>query len=108
MTLLLNFLPGILVVVMGLVIHFLTPSKVGKVIMGVITVAMLVVYFQIQPSYMPKGVAKQSSPVVEFTVPEGEVVDRMLKPKSSEERDASRQDEYEKAEQRRIDFLKKE
>ena len=106
MTLLFNFFPFILVIVMGLIIHFFTPSKVGKVFMGAITVMMLVVYFQIQPSYMPKGVAKPAAPIVEFTIPEGEITDRLLKPVEAKDRDDARQAEYDKAEERRQQFLK--
>lgn len=89
MVFLLNSLPVFIVLIMGLVIRYAVPSKVGKVFMGVLTVAMLLVYFQIQPSYIPKGTVK-ALPNVEFTTVDKPITDLALKPKSSEEYDKER------------------
>jgi len=89
MVFLINILPFLIVLVFGLAIVYAVPSKVGKVIMGAIGVLMLVVYFQIQPSYMPKGTVKPMQ-VQQFEKLDIPMVDRSLKPMSDEQRDAQR------------------
>lgn len=83
MVFLINSIPIIILIVMGLVIRYAVPSYVGKIVMSVITIFMLVIYFQIQPSYIPKGTVK-ALPVAEFKASDSKIVDRSLKPKSSE------------------------
>lgn len=87
MVVLLNFLPVIIVVFMALFIRYAVPSKVGKWVFSLLTVGMLFVYFQIQPSYLPKGTVKDL-PRAEFKVDDLQIQDRMRKTVSPEERDA--------------------
>lgn len=95
MVFLINSLPILIVIIMGLVIRYAVPSTVGKFFIGALTVFMLVVYFQIQPSYMPKGTVKQLH-VAEFKHSDAKIVDRSLKPKSSEEYHAHLEDQMQK------------
>lgn len=106
MVFLYNILPFLIVIVMGLIIRYAVPSKVGKVIFALLTVALLFVYYQIQPSYMPKGSVKPL-PVAEFKVVDKPMVDRMLKTKPADERDAEMQAEYEKSDARRNALVEK-
>jgi hypothetical protein len=89
MVFLINSLPFFIVILMGLVIRYAVPSKVGKVIFAGLTVLMLVVYFQIQPSYMPKGTVK-TLPNAEFRTVDKPVSDLVPKPKSPEQYDTER------------------
>jgi hypothetical protein len=54
----------------------------------------MVIYTNIQPSYMPKGTVKPM-PTVEFKQLDIPMVDRQLKPKSSAQYDAERTAEME-------------
>lgn len=103
MVFLLNALPYIIVIFMGLVIRYAVPSKVGKVFMGLLAVGMLVVYFQIQPSYIPKGTVKPlANPAFELV--ETPIVDRQLKRVDPQVRD-SKMAEYEKQSNARREAL---
>lgn len=70
MVFLINSIPYIFVVVMGLVIRYAVPSKVGKAILGVLTIIGLLLYLQVQPTYMPKGEVKRSDVVFDYAVKE--------------------------------------
>lgn len=103
MVFLLNFLPALIVITFGLIIRYAVPSKVGKVVFATLGVLLLFVYFQIQPSYLPKGTVKpMSSPG--FEVVQKPIEDRQLKPKSADERD-SKMREYEKESDARREAL---
>lgn len=106
MVFLYNSFPFLIVILMGLIIRYAVPSKVGKFIFALITVGMLFVYFQIQPSYMPKGSVKPL-PVADFKIVDKPMVDRMLKTKPAAERDAEMQAEYDKSDARREAFVEK-
>ena len=56
-------------------------------------VAALVLYFQVQPSYLPKGEIKRST-VPQFEQKQLDVQDITVKPLSGEERDARRMEQY--------------
>ena len=95
-----NIFPYFLVIFMGLIIYFAVPSKVGKVFMGVLTLVMLLVYTQIQPSYLPKGtVQRQELPAFERS--EKPMVDRYLHTTPGSEHDKWIQ-EQDKAVRRRL------
>lgn len=66
MVFLYNALPYLIVIVFGLVIRYAVPSKVGKAIFGVIGIVTLLVYLQIQPSYIPKGEVRKSEVVFDY------------------------------------------
>lgn len=107
MVVLLNFLPAIIVIFMGLIIRYAVPSKVGKWMMALLTVGMLFLYFQIQPSYLPKGTVKDL-PRAEFRVDDDSPIqDRMRKTISAEEREA-RMTKVEEETSQRIESLIKQ
>ena len=66
---------------------------------AVATLVLLLGYNHFQPSYMPKGEVSKAA-FVEPTASDKPMVDRMLKPKSSEEYDAKRQAEFDKIDAR--------
>ena len=94
MTLLLNLLP-LLIAAIGFGLSW----KFRKLWIAAVTVAALFLYFQAQPSYMPKGEITRSEPPV-FTESETPIEDRNSKPMSGEERDQRMQD----AVKRGLDF----
>ena len=87
MVILFNLLP--LLILVGFVFLAYRLKKWWLVLVGVVAVAL---YFQIQPSYMPKGEVKRIE-LPEFEQSSKEFVDRMSKPKSGEEYDKQRQEE---------------
>lgn len=91
------------VVVIGFVLLAMRLKKMFPIYTAIVFV---ILYALLQPSYLPKGTVK---PVVyeEFKPNESVFVDRMLKPKSGAERDASRKAEFEKNDER-IDKLIKQ
>ncbi|WP_407713543.1 hypothetical protein ACJJWD_16085 [Comamonas testosteroni] len=59
------------------------------------TVAVLFVYFQAQPSYLPKGAAARSE-LPAFPESEAKIEDRLSKPVSGDERDQRMRDAVQK------------
>ena len=89
MVILFNLLP--LLVFVSFVFLAYKLKKWWLVLVGVVAVAL---YFQIQPSYIPKGEVKRTE-LPEFEQSSKEIVDRMSKPKSGEEYDKQRQQQME-------------
>lgn len=89
MVILFNLLPLLLFV--GFVFLAYKLKKWWLVLVGVVAV---VLYFQIQPSYIPKGEVKRTE-IPEFEQSSKKIVDRMSKPKSGEEYDKQRQQQME-------------
>lgn len=87
MVILFNLLPLLLFV--GFVFLAYKLKKWWLVLVGVVVVAF---YFQIQPSYIPKGEVKRTE-LPEFEQSSKEIVNRMSKPKSGEEYDKQRKEE---------------
>lgn len=87
MVILFNLLPLLLFV--GFVFLAYKLKKWWLVLVGVVVVAF---YFQIQPSYIPKGEVKRTD-LPEFEQSSKEIVNRMSKPKSGEEYDKQRKEE---------------
>lgn len=87
MVILFNLLP--LLVFMSFVFLAYKFKKWWLVLLGVVAVAL---YFQIQPSYIPKGEVKRTD-LPEFEQSSKTIVDRMSKPKSGEEYDKQRKEE---------------
>lgn len=87
MVILFNLLPLLLFV--GFVFLAYKLKKWWLVLVGVVAV---VFYFQIQPSYIPKGEVKRTE-LPEFEQSSKEIVNRMSKPKSGEEYDKQRKQE---------------
>lgn len=87
MVILFNLLPLLLFV--GFVFLAYKLKKWWLVLVGVVVVAF---YFQIQPSYIPKGKVKRTD-LPEFEQSSKEIVNRMSKPKSGEEYDKQRKEE---------------
>ena len=87
MVILFNLLPLLLFV--GFVFLAYKLKKWWLVLVGVMVVAF---YFQIQPSYIPKGEVKRTE-LPEFEQSSKEIVNRMSKPKSGEEYDKQRKEE---------------
>lgn len=89
MVILFNLLPLLLFV--GFVFLAYKLKKWWLVLIGVAVVAF---YFQIQPSYIPKGEVKRTE-LPEFEQSSEEIVNRMSKPKSGDEYDKERQQQME-------------
>lgn len=106
MTYLFNVLPYVIVITFGLIIRYAVPSKVGKILFGVIGVLFLIVYFQIQPSYLPKGGVKPEPALPEFQVKQGEMVDKQPKSMSREDRVKIISDDLEKTDLRLKQMIK--
>lgn len=87
MVILFNLLPLLLFV--GFVFLAYKLKKWWLVLVGVVAVAF---YFQIQPSYIPKGEVRRTE-LPEFEQSSKEIVNRMSKPKSGEEYDKQRKEE---------------
>lgn len=87
MVILFNLLPLLLFV--GFVCLAYNLKKWWLVLVGVVVVAF---YFQIQPSYIPKGEVRRTE-LPEFEQSSKEIVDRMSKPKSGEDYDKQRKEE---------------
>lgn len=87
MVILFNLLPLLLFV--GFVFLAYKLKKWWLVLVGVVAVAF---YFQIQPSYIPKGEVRRTE-LPEFEQSSKEIVNRMSKPKSGEEYDKQRKQE---------------
>lgn len=87
MVILFNLLPLLLFI--GFVFLAYKLKKWWLVLVGVMVVAF---YFQIQPSYIPKGEVKRTE-LPEFEQSSKEIVNRMSKPKSGEEYDKQRKEE---------------
>ncbi|WP_027016374.1 hypothetical protein [Comamonas composti] len=94
MTLLLNLAP-LLIAAAGLGLSW----KLRKPWLAAATLAALFLYFQAQPSYLPKGEITRSQPPV-FTESEARIEDRNSKPMSGQERDQRMRD----AVQQGLDF----
>lgn len=86
MTLLINLIP-LLIAAIGLGLSW----KLRKLWVAAATVATLFLYFQAQPSYMPKGQVTRSEPPA-FTESEARIEDRNSKPMSGDERDQRMRD----------------
>lgn len=106
MTYLFNIMPFLIVLVFGIIIRYAVPSKAGKVVFAVIGVMAMIIYFQIQPSYLPKGTVR-SDPVVEFTPNNSVIIDRQLKSVTREQRLLELQDDYDAANKRREEMVEK-
>lgn len=87
MVILFNLLPLLLFV--GFVFLAYKLKKWWLVLVGVVVAAF---YFQIQPSYIPKGEVRRTE-LPEFEQSSKEIVNRMSKPKSGEEYDKQRKEE---------------
>lgn len=87
MVILFNLLP--LLVFTSFVFLAYKFKKWWLVLLGVVAVAL---YFQIQPSYIPKAEVKRTE-LPEFEQSSKITVDRMSKPKSGEEYDKQRKEE---------------
>lgn len=61
-----------------------TPHKAATV--AVLTVGLLVLYAQLQPSYAPKGTVQRST-LPDFEAVDAPISDRLSKPMSNDERD---------------------
>lgn len=85
MVILFNLLPLLLFV--GFVFLAYKLKKWWFVLVGFMAVAF---YFQIQPSYIPKGEVRRTE-LPEFEQSSKEIVNRMSKPKSGDEYDKERQ-----------------
>lgn len=94
---LLNLVPLFIGAVAIVIAHYMKTLK-SKVIVIAVGIVVVMLYGQVQPSYLPKGVAAQSKAPAAFVVPEGEIVDRVKKPVSSEERDKALSEKYKEAE----------
>lgn len=88
MVLLLNLLS--FVVCMGLAWGWWKTKKTWFLIVMVI---FLIIYPQVQPSYMPKGTVTRTS-VPSFDTPSGEIKDNNRKPVPSEVRNAAQEQQY--------------
>lgn len=99
MILLMNLLGPLFVVVM--IILAMRLKKVYPLYIGVFFV---IIYSFLQPSYMPKGTVMPSVPNVPFEVSDKPIESRVLKPMSSDERDA-RMSEVEELSNKRRDEL---
>ncbi|UUC95340.1 MULTISPECIES: hypothetical protein [Comamonas] len=86
MTLLINLIP-LLIAAIGFGLSW----KLRKLWVAAATVATLFLYFQAQPSYMPKGQVTRSEPPA-FTESEARIEDRNSKPMSGDERDQRMRD----------------
>ena len=86
MTLLINLIP-LLIAAIGLGLSW----KLRKLWVAAATAVTLFLYFQAQPSYMPKGQVTRSEPPT-FTEPEARIEDRNSKPMSGDERDQRMRD----------------
>ena len=91
---LINLVPLFILIIGAFFTYRNYNRKKSVVIPGLLTLAILALYTQIQPSYMPKG------EVVRSTVPAFEeksipVQDRLSKPVPGEERDEKRHQAYE-------------
>lgn len=96
MTLLINLIP-VLIAAIGFGLSW----KFKSVWAAIATIAALLLYFQAQPSYMPKGEVKRSEPPV-FVESDARIEDRNSKPMSGEERDSRMRE----AVQQGLDFKK--
>lgn len=96
MTLLINLIP-LLIAAIGFGLSW----KLRSLWAALATIAVLFLYFQAQPSYMPKGEVTRSEPPV-FVESDAPIEDRNLKPMPGEERDARRRE----AVQQGLDFKK--
>lgn len=86
MTLLINLTP-LLIAAIGFGLSW----KLRKLWVAAVTVATLLLYFQAQPSYMPKGQVTRSEPPA-FTESEARIEDRNRKPMPGDERDQRMRD----------------
>lgn len=93
------------IMVVGLFISYKLKTTKARLLGVVLTLATVVLYNQLQPSYVPKGTAKPAAPPAEFVIPEGEMTDRLAKPVSAEQRDKTRQAVYDEAEARRQQLM---
>ncbi|WP_370682296.1 hypothetical protein [Comamonas sp. GB3 AK4-5] len=85
-TLLVNLLP-LAIAVAGLGLSW----KYKKLWIAATTAAILFVYFQAQPSYLPKGQIVREAPPV-FVESDAKIEDRLSKPVPGSERDQRMQD----------------
>lgn len=94
MTFVFNLLP---VVIAGVFLFWaysrFKKDKIKAILPLVLMVTTLVLYFQVQPSYLPKGEIKRSA-VPQFEQKQLGVKDITSKPLSGEERDARRKEQY--------------
>jgi hypothetical protein len=88
MVFLINIVPFLIIFFGGLVICFV-PGWKRKVGTALIALGLIVLYNQIQPSYIPKGTVK-ALPNTAFHTVDKPIVDLLLKPKSATEYDAER------------------
>lgn len=86
MTLLINLIP-LLIAAIGFGLSW----KLRKLWVAAVTAVTLFLYFQAQPSYMPKGQVTRSEPPT-FTESEARIEDRNSKPMSGDERDQRMRD----------------
>lgn len=96
MTLLINLIP-VLIAAIGLGLGW----KFKSFWAVIATIAALLLYFQAQPSYMPKGQIQRSEPPV-FTESDAHIENRNSKPMPGEDRDARMRE----AVQQGLDFKK--
>lgn len=86
MTLFFNLLP-LLLAAIGLGLSW----KFRKIWIAAATLAVLLVYYQAQPSYLPKGEISRSEVPV-FTGSDATIENRLSKPMPGDERDQRRQE----------------
>lgn len=98
MTLALNLIPLVLILIGA----WLT-IKHKRIWIPVVTGLLLFIYFQAQPSYLPKGEVKRTA-VPQFEAKEDLVIeDRNSKPKDPDQRQAEQEAKYREG----LDFIKK-
>lgn len=90
------------VVVIGLIILAMRLKKMFPIYTAIVFV---IVYTVFQPSYMPKGKVTTTLPNAAFEVTSDKVENRILKPMSSEARDARMAEVEELATKRREELI---
>lgn len=88
MVFLINAIPAI-IVLLGYLIAYKVKSWKNKLTVIIVACSLVLIYGQVQPSYMPKGTVKPT-PTVAFQQLDIPTVDRQLKPKSDEQYDIER------------------
>jgi hypothetical protein len=100
MILLMNLLGPLFVVAM-----ILLAMRLKKVYPLYIAVFFVIIYSFLQPSYMPKGTVMPAVPNAPFEVSDKPIKDRILKPISSEVRDARMAEVVDLATKRREELI---
>ena len=88
MIFLINIIP-FLIAGFGMTAFYFVKGWNRKVSTVLFAIGVSLLYTQVQPNYMPKGTVR-STPLVEFKPSDVQIIDRGLKPKSSEQYDLER------------------